>query len=238
MRLDSYLFEKGFARSRSRAANLIKMGFVLLNGEQATKTSVYVSENDNIKITQPDFASIGSFKLQKAFDEFSIKVKDLVCADIGAAHGGFSEVLLSNNAKKVYAVDVGDIDFPQYLMSDKIVFLPHLNARYLSVNDIGELVDFVTIDVSFISLKMILPSVRNILKLNGRVVALIKPQFEATKSQLSKKGLIKSQKTVETIIADIKEFCANNGFEVVGTINAPEYFADKNKEYLLYLRCK
>lgn len=238
MRLDSYIFEKGYTRSRSRAENLIKMGFVLLNGEKVSKTSINVSENDIIEITQPDFASLGSFKLQKAFDEFGLNIEGFVCIDIGAAHGGFSEVLLSSRASKIYAVDVGEIAFPEYLRSDKIIFKPNLNARYITLSDIGEEADFITVDVSFISLKLILPQVRTLLKQDGAIVALIKPQFEARAGLLNKNGVIKNQKSVDIILEDISRFCADNGFKVCGLVQAPEYFADKNKEYLIYLRCK
>lgn len=238
MRLDSYIFEKGYTRSRSRAANLIKMGFVLLNGEKVSKTSIIVSENDNIEITQPDFASLGSFKLQKAFEEFGLNIDGFVCIDIGAAHGGFSEVLLSSGASKIYAVDVGEIAFPEYLSSEKIVLKPNLNARYVTLSDIGEEADFITVDVSFISLKLVLPQVRRLLKNGGAVVALIKPQFEATANLLNKNGIIKSQKSVVAILKNISQFCTDNGFVVCGLVQAPEFFADKNKEYLIYLRCK
>lgn len=238
MRLDRHLYEKGYSRSRSRAANLIKMGFVLLNGEKASKTSINVSQNDIIEVTQPDFASLGSFKLRKAFEEFSINAEDFVCVDIGAAHGGFSEVLLSAGASKIYAVDVGEIAFPEYLRSEKIVFKPNLNARYIALSDIGEEADFITVDVSFVSLKLVLPQVRTLLKKDGAIVALIKPQFEAKAALLNKNGIIKNQNTVDIILKDISQFCIDKGFKVCGLVQAPEYFSDKNKEFLIYLRNK
>lgn len=236
MRLDVFLASQAYARSRSRAANLIKMGFVLVNGEKVTKTSVEVTLDDTIEVTHGEFASLGSFKIQRAFEEFSLNVKDSVCVDIGAANGGFSEVLLAFGAKKIFAVDVGDIDFPEYLLSDKIVLKPNLNARYITPADIGEQADFAVIDVSFIPLKLVLAPIMRLLKKGGTAVALIKPQFEAKKSLLNKNGIIKNPKTVDTIVKEVADFCAVSGFEVLGLTPVPEYFSDKNKEFLIHIR--
>ena len=173
----------------------------------------------------------------KAFDDFKYDVKDKICVDIGASNGGFTDCMLQNGAKKVYAVDVGECAFDESLKSDpRVVVKDRINARYITPDDLGELCDFASIDVSFISLKYILPSVNALLKVGGDVIALIKPQFEAGAKELSKKGIVLSEKTHIKVCEDIKTFALELGFDVKGLTTAP-IKSDKNKEFLIYL-CK
>lgn len=237
MRLDNYLFQHNLAQSRSRAKNIILMSSVKVDGNIIDKPSFDVSESSSIEVLLEPFASLGAFKLEKALTTFNFSPKDLVCLDIGASNGGFTEVLLKNGAKKVIALDVGECCLPEYLKNDKRVhIMDKTNARYVTTEDIGEIVDFIVIDVSFISLKLVLPNAKTLLKENGFIVALIKPQFEATKKDLSKKGIILSEKTQNKIILDIKEFCLDMNFKVINIVQSPENFQKKNKEWLIFLQ--
>lgn len=234
MRLDTYLFEKGLCQSRSRAQNLIKMGQVAVNGNIAEKSSFEVNETDNIEVLCAEFASLGAFKLEKALDDFSYDCNGKICVDIGASNGGFTEVLLSVGASRVYAVDVGECALPERLVNnEKVIVKDRLNARYIKPSDIGEEADLAVIDVSFIPIELVLMPVANLVKKGGNVIALIKPQFECQKKNLTKKGIVKSAKTVENVLKNIKNFCIENALNVIGTTEIPMLFKDKNKEYFI-----
>ncbi len=217
---------------------MIESGFVKVDGKNVTKAGYELKDNSTVEILDNfKFSSLGGDKLQKAFDDFNYSVKSKVCVDIGASNGGFTDCMLKNGAAKVYAVDVGECAFDDELKADsRVVIKDKLNARYITVDDLGETCDFASIDVSFISLKYILPAVYELLKDGGEVIALIKPQFEAGAKELSKKGLVLSPKTHQRVCDDIKSFALSIGFSFKGLTTAP-IKEGKNKEFLIYL-CK
>ena len=235
MRLDIYLSTRENV-TRTKAKNMIEQGFVRVDGKVVSKAGYELKDNSVVEILDSfRFSSLGGDKLQKAFDDFNYSVKDKVCVDIGASNGGFTDCMLQGGASKVYAVDVGECAFDDDLRSnERVVIKDRLNARYMTVDDFGEPCDFASIDVSFISLKYILPAAYGILKEGGEVIALIKPQFEAGAKELSKKGLVLSPKTHQIVCKDIEEFAISLGFGVKGLTTAP-IREGKNKEFLIYL---
>lgn len=237
MRLDTYISTIQ-SITRTKAKNMIESSFVKVDGKFITKAGYGINDTSKVEIIQDfRFSSLGGDKLQKAFDDFHYSVKDKICVDIGASNGGFTDCMLQNGAAKVYAVDVGECAFDDVLKNDsRVIVKDRTNARYISPEDLGELCDFASIDVSFISLKYILPSVYSLLKFGGEAIALIKPQFEAGAKELSKKGIVLSEKTRLKVCEEIKLFSIDLGFEFKGLTTAP-IKADKNKEFLIYL-CK
>ncbi len=238
MRLDLYLSKLNNI-SRTKAQQLVESNFVSLNGKIVNKPSIDVSEFDNIEIMQDfKYASLGGDKLAKAILDFNYSIKDKICIDIGASNGGFTDCMLQNGAKKVYAVDVGECAFSENLKNNpKVIVKDKINARFITPNDIGEKADFMSIDVSFISLTYILENVSKLLKNNGQIIALIKPQFECGKKYLSKKGIVQSQKVIDKVIEDIKSYALSIGLTPLKITNAP-IKPEKNKEYLILLSKK
>ena len=237
MRIDVFLTETGLSRSRSHAQNLIKLGKVLVNGKIVTKASLEVDDAMEIFVDdKDDFASLGGLKLQKAIDSFKIDVNDKVCIDIGASNGGFTDVLLRSGASKVYAVDIGECALPlEMAEDDRVVVKDRLNARYLTFEDIGVKADLITIDVSFISLTLIIPALLQFLKEDSVIIALLKPQFEVGKAQLTKNGIVKNAKATAMAISKITEFATSLGLSCSMPLEAPHPFEYKNREYLLLL---
>lgn len=238
-RLDLLLVKRGIAPSREKAKTMIMEGCVFVNHQREDKAGSMFAEDCDIEIhgNSLKYVSRGGLKLEKAMTQFQISLQDKICMDIGASTGGFTDCMLQNGAKKVYAVDVGECAFDESLKSNpRVVVKDRINARYITPDDLGELCDFASIDVSFISLKYILPSVNALLKVGGDVIALIKPQFEAGAKELSKKGIVLSEKTHIKVCEDIKTFALELGFDVIGLTTAP-IKSDKNKEFLIYL-CK
>lgn len=237
MRLDVYLYKKGLSRSRTKAAETIEKGSVSVNGKTVFKISSDVTESDEIKISENNvsFASNGGYKLEKAFEDFCFPVENLIFADVGASTGGFTDCLLKHGAKKVFAVDVGESQLTEELKSnEKVVVKDNLNARNLTVDDLGEYVDGVVCDVSFISLTYVLKPIYSILKENGFAVVLLKPQFECGKKYLNKNGIVNSVKAKEEAAIKIYDFANSIGFAVSDFTNAP-LKDGKNVEYLFYL---
>ena len=237
MRIDLFLTEIGLSRSRTHAQNLIKLGKVIVDDAIVTKSSMEVNGREKIEVdNRDDFASLGGLKLQKALKYFNLDVNDKTCIDIGASNGGFTDVLLRGGAKKVYAVDIGDCALPPEMIDDdRVIVKDKLNARYLTFEDIGVKADVITIDVSFISLTMVLPALMQFLDENSVIIALIKPQFEVGKAMLTKTGIVKNQKAVDKAIEKIEEFAQALGLRSKEVIEAPHPFDYKNKEYLIYL---
>lgn len=237
MRLDIYLSTTQNL-TRTKAKQMIESAFVKVDGKIISKAGFELKENSIVEILDNfKFSSLGGDKLQKAFDDFKYSVKNKVCVDIGASNGGFTDCMLKNGASKVYAVDVGECAFDDELKSDsRVVIKDKLNARYITCEDLGEKCDFASIDVSFISLKYVLPSVHGLLKDGGEVIALIKPQFEAGAKELSKKGLVLNTKTHQRVCEDISAFAKSIGFKYKDLTTAP-IKEGKNKEFLIYL-CK
>lgn len=235
MRLDQFISQK-FSYTRTKSKQLIESGFVLVNGEKS-KVSHEVKDSDNVELIENfKFASLGGDKLEKAFNDFNYSVDGKVCIDIGASNGGFTDCMLKRGAKKVYALDVGECALPQSLIDDpRVVVKDRLNARYVTPKDIGELCDFASIDVSFISLTYVLQNVANLLKPNGEIIALIKPQFEVGKKYLSKRGIVQSNKAIDDTIANIQEFAKSIGLNPIRITHAP-IKPNKNKEFLIYVK--
>ena len=202
IRLDVYLTEKGLTTSRERAKALIMAGQVYIKNQKCDKAGTMLDENETeveVRGEQLIYVSRGGLKLEKAMQEFPITLDGKVTMDIGASTGGFTDCMLQNGARKVYAVDVGYGQFAWKLRSDeRVVNMERTNIRYVTPDDIGEPIDFASIDVSFISLKLVLPAAYNLLSPDGEIVALIKPQFEAGKGQVGKKGGVEKHHSVYT----------------------------------------
>lgn len=235
MRIDKYIQDKFNLNSRTYAENLIKTGSVLLRGKVVTKSSLDVGENDDIEIVNDEnYASQGAYKLEKAFDDFSLDVNGKNCADIGCSNGGFTDCLLRHGAKHVLAVDVADCALDAKLLeSGKVDFLK-ANARELPKN--LEKVDFLCSDVSFISLKYVLQSMFDLLKNGGEAVVLVKPQFELDKSALTKSGIVTDEKLRKRAVESVKSYAISVGFEILDLSTSPIRYENKNVEYLLYLK--
>lgn len=236
-RLDVYLSDNNIVKSRSLAATLIKQGSVEVNGRICTKPSFTVGDGDNVKIIGelPKYVGRGGLKLEKALAHYRLHLDGTVCIDIGASTGGFTDCMLQNGAAKVYSVDVGTDQLDEKLRNDsRVISMEKTDIR----NCIGTLpqVDFISIDVSFISLKLVLPSAFALLKDGGECVALIKPQFEAGKAHLSKNGIVRDTKVHKKVCDNIAEFASAVGFERSEIIPSPITGGDGNTEYLIYLK--
>lgn len=235
MRLDNYLVSELGVETRSKALNLIKMGRVKVNGLIADKAGLEVGNKSVELLQKMEYPSMGAYKLIKAIDEFNVSVKGVIACDIGASNGGFSAVLLERGAEKVYAVDVGECALPQELVDDsRIVIKDRTNARSLTAETLGEVVDFVTADVSFISLTSILQNISSILKVGGQAIILVKPQFEVGAKHLNKKGIVKDNKARENALKIVIESAKSYGLTTLSYTTAPIY-ENKNIEYLLNL---
>lgn len=239
MRLDVYLTESGLCESRSAAQSLINIGGVLVNGKTAVKNSLDVDETDDVSLVEtklPKYVGRGGVKLEKALELWALDLKGAVCVDIGASTGGFTDCMLQNGAAKVFAVDVGKEQLHERLRADeRVISLEQTDIRDFSLPK-GEYADFIGTDVSFISLKLIIPHIYRLLKGGGAAVALIKPQFEAGRQNLNKKGIVRSESVRLKAVEDIKNFAAQCGFEITGTAQSPITGGDGNVEYLLSLK--
>lgn len=237
-RLDTLVYELGFAQSREKAKALIMSGNVYVDNQKSDKPGT--SYNDNVKIevrgkTMP-YVSRGGLKLNKAIESFDISLKDKVCMDIGASTGGFTDCMLHHGAKKVYAIDVGYGQLDWKLRTDnRVVNLERTNVRYITEKEIPEKIDFFSVDVSFISLCLVLPVARKFMKSNSKAVCLIKPQFEAGREKVGKKGVVRDFKVHIEVINKIEEFVLNNGFNILGFDYSPVKGPEGNIEYLVYL---
>lgn len=238
-RLDVLLVEKGLATSRERAKSLIMSGIVFVNGERFDKSGSTVDENSNIEVRGSglQYVSRGGLKLEKAMQHFPITLNDKVCMDIGASTGGFTDCMLQNGAKKVFAVDVGYGQLAWKLRCDeRVINLERTNVRYLTAQDVGESVDFISVDVSFISLKLVLPVAKTYLSENGEMVCLIKPQFEAGRENVGKKGVVRDTGVHIDVVKNIITFAIDTGFDVKGLTFSPVKGPEGNIEYLIYLK--
>ena len=238
-RLDILLVEKGICNSRERAKTNIMAGLVFVDGQRVDKAGEKVNRDAEIifKGEELKYVSRGGLKLEKAMNEFNITLDNKVCMDIGASTGGFTDCMLQNGAAKVFSVDVGYGQFAWKLrMDERVVCMERTNIRYVTPEDIGEKLDFASIDVSFISLRTILPAVKNLLKDNGEVVALIKPQFEAGKSNVGKGGIVKNDKARLCAIDRVVNFAKTVGFSHLGTVRSPIEGGDGNIEFLAHFK--
>lgn len=237
-RLDVLLVEKGFFDSREKARKSIMAGLVFVDNNRVDKSGEKVKTSAEIivKGNAIPYVSRGGLKLEKAMREFNLDLKDKVCMDVGASTGGFTDCMLKNGATKVFAIDVGYGQMAWELRTDpRVVCMERTNIRYVKEEDLGERADFSSIDVSFISLRLVLPVVWELLKDDGEVVALIKPQFEAGREKVGKKGVVRDPKVHKEVIERITGFAIEKGFKLKGLSFSPIKGPEGNIEYLAYL---
>jgi len=236
-RLDRLLVERGLAGSREKAQALIMAGDVMVDGQKASKPGHAIDPSSAIEVTsKPPYVSRGGVKLAAALDTFQIDVAGRVCLDIGSSTGGFTDCLLQRGAARVHAVDVGAGQLDWKLRNDpRVVVHEGINARHLRFEDIGEPADLATFDVSFISVTLILPVVVALLRSGGRMVILIKPQFEVGKGHVGKGGIVRSPELHQEACARVEDSVKSLGFET-SIMESPILGAEGNKEFLLYAR--
>lgn len=239
IRLDSLLVDRGFAASRERAKAMIMAGVVFVAEQKATKPGEVLAPDCSIRVTGADikYVSRGGLKLEKALERFPLSPGAKVCMDIGASTGGFTDCMLQNGAAKVYAVDVGYGQLAWKLRTDpRVVSLERTNIRYVTREQIPEPVSFASVDVSFISLTLVLPVVHALLEEDGDTVCLVKPQFEAGKGKVGKKGVVREPEIHLEVVHKIAEFAVSNGFSLLGADYSPIKGPEGNIEYLFHLK--
>ena len=237
-RLDILVTERGLAESREKAKTLIMAGQVYVDNQKADKPGDTFSEDAQVEVRGKglQYVSRGGLKLEKAMKQFGLTLTDKICMDVGASTGGFTDCMLQNGACKVYSVDVGYGQLAWILRTDpRVVNLERTNARYLTKEQIPEEIGFFSVDVSFISLTIILPAVRPLMAEHGQAVCLIKPQFEAGREKVGKKGVVRDQAVHREVIEKIRDFVLENGFSVLGLTYSPVKGPEGNIEYLIYL---
>lgn len=236
VRLDKLIWERGLVESRSKAQGVILAGEVLVDGVRVDKPGTAVSPDAIIEVKTPlPYVSRGGLKLAGALAAFGVAVDGRTCADVGACTGGFTDVLLQNGAVRVYAIDVGYGQLDWKLRQDeRVVVMERTNARYLE--SLSEPVTFVCIDVSFISLKLILPAVQKWLADDGDIIALVKPQFEAGPAQVGKGGIVRDTAVHQAVLLDLLAWVGAHGLAACGLMRSPVTGSDGNVEFLLWLR--
>lgn len=238
-RLDVLLTEQGLQESRQKAQATIMSGLVFVNGQRVDKPGTAVPNDAKIEIrgNTLKYVSRGGLKLEKAMAEFPIELNGCICGDIGASTGGFTDCMLQNGAVKVFAVDVGHGQLAWKLRNDdRVVCMEKMNIRYITPEDIGGCkLDFASADVSFISLDKVLPAVKPLLKPEACMVCLIKPQFEAGRDEVGKKGVVRDKKVHASVISDIAGLSEDLGFSIIGLTFSPVKGPEGNIEYLIHL---
>lgn len=240
-RIDKLLVDRGLADSRTKAQALVMAGAVLVDEQLVRKPSELFDQNRNIRIKDDAtsrFVGRGGIKLEAALREFEINVSDLLCLDVGASTGGFTDCLLQHGARRVVAIDVGHNQLDWKIRKDpRVEVREGVNARYLQPSDFDEQFDLATIDVSFISLTKVLPAIVPLLTNSGRIVALIKPQFEVGKDEIGKGGIVKDARQHQRVVREINAAAESLGLKTAGVIESPIKGADGNVEFLaLYVR--
>ena len=238
-RLDVMMVSRGLASSREKARAMIMAGEVFVDGNREDKAGSQFPESAEIEVKgkKLPFVSRGGLKLDKAVKVYGIDCTGLVCLDVGASTGGFTDCMLQNGAEKVYAVDVGTNQLAWELRQNpKVISMEKTNIRYVTPADIGEAVDFVSIDVAFISLTKVLEPVKALMKDDARIVCLIKPQFEAGREKVGKKGVVRDKAVHLEVIENIVSFAYGLGFEILGLDYSPIRGPEGNIEYLLYMK--
>ncbi len=237
-RLDVAVFEQGYAPSREKAKAIIMAGIVYVNNQKVDKAGFELKEGDVLEVRGKtlQYVSRGGLKLEKAMQEFPITLEGKICMDVGASTGGFTDCMLQNGATKVYSVDVGYGQLAWKLRTDeRVVNLERTNFRYATREQIPDEVDFASVDVSFISLKHILPNLNTLLASDGQAVCLIKPQFEAGKEKVGKKGVVRDLNVHLEVVENVISLAVDNGFSVMGLQFSPIKGPEGNIEYLIYL---
>ena len=236
-RLDVLLVKRNLAESREKAKAVIMAGNVFVDGQREDKAGSTFSPDVSIEVRGHvlPYVSRGGLKLEKALANFDVDVKDCVCTDVGSSTGGFTDCMLQNGAKKVYAIDVGRGQLDWKLRNDpRVVCMEKTNIRYVTPEDIGEPVDFSSIDVSFISLTKVLTPIRDYLKADGEIVALIKPQFEAGREKVGKKGVVREKSTHREVIRKVMAHAQSIGFDLCALDFSPVKGPEGNIEYLIH----
>ncbi|MBR5095435.1 MAG: TlyA family RNA methyltransferase [Oscillospiraceae bacterium] len=238
-RLDQLVYDQGFTESRERAKTTIMSGLVYVNGQKADKPGMPVDPEAKIEVRGEalPFVSRGGYKLDKALKVFPVDPTDKVCIDCGASTGGFTDVLLQHGARKVYAVDVGYGQLAWKLRNDpRVVDLERTNLRYITKEQIPEELDLAVMDVSFISIRLVLPAVKELLKPGADYICLIKPQFEAGREEVGKKGVVRDSAVHERVVRDILAFAPTIGFSVMALDFSPIKGPEGNIEYICHLK--
>ena len=238
-RLDVLVYEKGFAESREKAKAVIMAGQVYVDNQKADKCGTSYDENVNIEVRGAalKYVSRGGLKLEKAIDNFDLDLKNKITMDIGASTGGFTDCMLQNGAKKVYSIDVGYGQLAWKLRTDeRVVNLERTNMRRVTREQVPDEIDFFSVDVSFISLRLILPVARQLMAENAEAVCLIKPQFEAGREKVGKKGVVRDPAVHAEVVQGIYDFALQNGFDVLNLDFSPIKGPEGNIEYLIHLR--
>lgn len=238
LRLDVAVFEQGHTDSREKARALIMAGQVYVNGQKELKSGAQIKPTDAIEVrgSKMPYVSRGGYKLEKAMKVFPLTLEGKTCMDIGASTGGFTDCMLQNGATKVYAIDVGYGQLAWKLRSDeRVVNLERTNFRNCTTEEVPDSIDFASVDVSFISLKIILPVMRTLLCDGGEAVCLIKPQFEAGRDKVGKKGVVRELSTHAEVLETITTFAVENGFTLKGLDFSPIKGPEGNIEYLMFI---
>lgn len=237
-RLDVLLVKRGLAESREKAKAIIMTGNVFVEEQREDKAGSTFAEDAQIRIkgTPMKYVSRGGYKLEKAMELWHVPLQDKLCMDVGSSTGGFTDCMLQNGAVKVYAIDVGTNQLAWKLRQDeRVVSMEKTNIRYVTPEDIADPIEFSSIDVAFISLTKVLIPVWNLLKNGGRVVCLVKPQFEAGREKVGKKGVVRDKKVHEEVVCHIMTYALSMGFEILGLSYSPIKGPEGNIEYLLYI---
>ncbi len=238
MRLDQFIFKEGHTDSRQKAQALIMAGDVFINGEPATKAGMTVPKEAEVTVRKPDnpYVSRGGLKLAKAIDVFNIQLKDLICLDVGASSGGFTDCMLQNGAKRVYAVDVGYGQLDWKLRNNPhVVVMERTNFRYAEPQNFKDDIQFFSIDVSFISLKHMFPALVPLLAPQASGVCLVKPQFEAGRAQVGKRGVVRDASTHLNVLKQVREYALQSNLYPIKADFSPITGPEGNIEYLYYL---
>ena len=238
-RLDVLLVERGLAESREKAKAIIMAGEVFVDGQREDKAGTSFPEKVVIEVkgSPLKYVSRGGLKLEKAMTHFDVTLEGKVCMDVGASTGGFTDCMLQNGAKKVYAVDVGNGQLAWKLRQDeRVVCMEKTNIRYVTPENIDDELDFASVDVSFISLTKVLGPARALLKDGGEMVCLIKPQFEAGREKVGKKGVVRDKSVHEEVVSNIISFALSNGFSVLDLEYSPIKGPEGNIEYLVHIK--
>ena len=238
-RLDVLLVKRGLAPSREKAKTIIMSGIVFVDNQREDKAGTFFKDDVNIEVRGKTlkYVSRGGLKLEKAMDCFGVQLGGKICMDVGASTGGFTDCMLQNGAVKVYSVDVGHGQLAWKLVQDeRVICMDRTNIRYVTPEDIDDVIDFASIDVSFISLTKVLLPVKNLLTENGQIICLIKPQFEAGRENVGKKGVVRDKKVHKDVIESVITFAMSIGFDIINLDFSPVKGPEGNIEYLLYLQ--
>ncbi len=243
LRIDKKLVEMGLAPSRAKAQAFVMAGIVLVNEKRIDKASETVGESDVIRLksdpAEAKYVGRGGLKMEAALEAFDIRVYGYVCLDVGSSTGGFTDCLLQNGAARVYAVDVGTNQLDWKLRSDeRVTVMENVNARYLKPGDFPERFDLIVMDVSFISVTKIIKCLIPLLKTEGRIITLIKPQFEVGKGEVGKGGIVRDEEKRAEAVRNCIGFAENEGLKTLGVIDSPILGAEGNKEFLVLFEAR